>query len=103
MGCSISSLPFIALAMTDRLDAKVDVAANWRRMAIYYAMITGPNHGTVHNVSLGAAPLIRYPLADTDMRTLATALRHLCRLLFAAGASHLYPSMRGFSRATKRR
>ena len=96
MGCSISSLPFIALAMTDHPDAKVDVAANWRRMAIYYAMIVGPNHGTVRNVPLCAAPLIRYPLADTDMRTLATALRHLCRLLFAAGAAYLYPSIVGF-------
>ena len=96
MGCSISSLPFIALAMTDHPDAKVDVARTWRRMAAYYAMIIGPNYGTVRNVPWSAAPLIRYPLSKTDMRTLATALRHLCRLLFAAGASHLYPSIVGF-------
>jgi choline dehydrogenase-like flavoprotein len=96
LGCSISSLPFVAVAMTDHPEAKVDVARTWRRMAIYYAMITGPNRGTVRNVLKCDAPLIRYPLADADMRELATALRHLCRLLFAAGAISLYPSILGF-------
>jgi choline dehydrogenase-like flavoprotein len=96
MGCSISSLPYIAMAMMDHPDARVDVAANWRRMAVYYAMIAGPNHGTVRNLPFCAAPLIRYHLSDVDMRTLATALRYLCRLLFAAGATRLYPSILGF-------
>ena len=96
MGCSISSLPFLALAMTDHPDAKVDVGRTWRRMAIYYAMIMGPNSGTVRNIPFSTAPIVRYPLGTGDLRMLALALRRLCELLFAAGATHLYPSILGF-------
>lgn len=97
MGCSISSLPYIALAMTDHPDAKVDVGRQWRRMAMYYAMITGPTWGRIRNVPFSAAPIVRYRLAAAHLRSLATALRHLCRLMFAAGATHVYPGVRGLS------
>lgn len=97
MGCSISSSPYIALTMTDHPDAKVNVGREWRRMAIYYASIAGPADGRIRNVPFSTDPLIRYPLAATHLRSLATALRRLCRLLFAAGATHLYPSVRGLA------
>jgi choline dehydrogenase-like flavoprotein len=97
MGCSISSLPYTALAMTDHPDAKVDVGREWRRMAIYYASISGPAQGRIRNLPFSTSPFVRYPLAATHMRSLATALRRLCELLFAAGATHLYPSVRGLA------
>jgi choline dehydrogenase-like flavoprotein len=93
MGCSISSLPYLALAMTDHPDAKVNLRRQWRRMSIYYAMISGPTTGVVRNVPLSPAPLIRYSLSAEDLRDLSTALVNLCRLLFAAGATHLYPGI----------
>ena len=95
MGCSISSPPYLALAMTDHPHADVDVRRWWRRMAIYYAMITGPNTGVVRNLPLSPVPLIRYRLGAGDLRSLATALRQLCRLLLAAGATEVYPSVAG--------
>jgi choline dehydrogenase-like flavoprotein len=97
MGCSISSLPYIALAMTDHPDANVDMGREWRRMAIYYAMITGPTGGRVRNVPFSTAPIVRYPLAAAHLRSLAAALRRLCELMFAAGATHAYPSVRGLA------
>jgi choline dehydrogenase-like flavoprotein len=96
IGCSISSLPHIALAMTDHPDADLDIKATWRRMAIYYAMIPGPNCGTIRNVPFSRDPFVRYNLTHSDLRSLASALRHLCELLFAAGATHVYPSIYGF-------
>jgi choline dehydrogenase-like flavoprotein len=95
MGCSISSLPYLALAMTDHPDAGIDLRCLWRRMAIYYAMIIGPNTGVVRNVPFSRAPLVRYSLSAQDMRSLSTALVYLCRLIFAAGATHLCPSIAG--------
>lgn len=95
MGCSISSLPYLALAMTDHPDAKVNLQGQWRRMSIYYAMICGPTTGVVRNVPLSRAPLIRYSLSAQDLRDLSIALVNLCRLLFAAGATHLYPGIAG--------
>jgi choline dehydrogenase-like flavoprotein len=96
MGCSISSLPYLALAMTDHPDAAFDVGREWRRMAIYYASIAGPASGTIRNVPLATAPLVRYSLSTEDLRKLALGLRRLCELLLVAGATRLYPSILGF-------
>lgn len=95
MGCSISSLPHLALAMADHPDANLDLRQMWRRMAIYYAMVPGPATGTVRNVPFSGDPLVRYRLGSLELRSLAKALRDLCRLLLAAGATHLYPSIYG--------
>ena len=95
LGCSISSLPYLALAMTDHPDARIDLNRMWRRMSIYYATIVGPNTGLVRNLPLSRAPLVRYSLGVEQMQTLSTALQHLCRLLFATGAMELYPSIAG--------
>lgn len=96
MGCSISSLPHIALAMADHPDANLDFRRIWRRMAIYYAMIPGPPSGLVRNVPFSADPVVRYRLGSSELQSLAKALRFLCRLLLAAGATQLYPSIYGF-------
>jgi choline dehydrogenase-like flavoprotein len=89
-GCSISGEPHLALAMLDH-------PANthgWPHMAIYYAMITGGS-GSVARLPGCRDPLVRFALADTDMRDLADGTRKLCELLFAAGAETLYPTVDG--------
>jgi hypothetical protein len=99
-GCSISSPPYLALAMADHPGYEDEVRRRWRHMAIYYAMITGPTVGRIRSLPLCDDPLIRYALSPVDWRDLATGLRRLCKLLLAAGAKELYPSIRG---AAKRR
>ena len=94
-GCSISSLPYLALALGDYSGQQSAVESRWRHMAIYYAMITGPQTGAVRPVFDLPDPLIRYRLSAQDLRDLATALRRLTRLLLAAGARIVYPSMAG--------
>jgi choline dehydrogenase-like flavoprotein len=95
MGCSISTLPYISLAMASHCEVKPDVFREWRRAAIYYAMIAGPNTGVVRNVPFAKDPLVRYSLEKDHFNLLGTSLRDLCRLLFAAGATELYPSIAG--------
>ncbi|HWP65416.1 MAG TPA: GMC family oxidoreductase [Candidatus Limnocylindria bacterium] len=94
LGGSASAPPHLALAMTDHPEHLRPVLAEWRRHAIYYAAGTG-GRGRVRAVPLYEDPLVRYALADSDLRELALGLRRLCECLLAAGAVRLYPSVRG--------
>ena len=53
----------------------------------------GPARGTVRNV--GGNALVRYRLSREDLASLSLGLRRLARVLFAAGAVELYPSIAG--------
>src|SRR5262249_52041909 len=81
----------------DHPEAKFDVRSEWRRAAIFYAMIAGPNEGKIRNIPFSTEPLVRYPLTDEHLGFLSVALRNLCRLLQVAGASELYPSIAGMA------
>jgi choline dehydrogenase-like flavoprotein len=95
-GCSVSSLPYLMLAAADYPERRHFIRAEWRRMAIYYAMIAGPPAGTVRNIGSRAPhALVRYSLSKADLRDLSLGLRRLAKLLFAAGAVELYPSISG--------
>jgi len=94
-GCSISTPAHLALALSDYSSCASLVKSKWRHMAIYYAMITGPNTGSIRGVWGLSDPLIRYQLAGQDLRDLASGLRRLCKLLLAAGARTVYPSLAG--------
>src|SRR5262249_44912430 len=99
LGCSISSPPYLKLAMVDHRQHFGEVDRDWRRVAIYYAM-TRVGRGTVRTVPWYRDPLVRYRLDDSDLATIAEALRILGRCLFAAGAEVLYPSITGSSPLT---
>jgi choline dehydrogenase-like flavoprotein len=93
LGCSISSPAYAALGLIDHPDAARETAATWRRTAIYYAMITSQGRGTVRTLPHYRDPLVRYGLTEIDRRNLADGLRKLAQALFAAGATHLFPSL----------
>jgi choline dehydrogenase-like flavoprotein len=93
-GCSISSVPYLALAMMDHPAYGAEIA-NWRKMAIYYAMITPEGSGSVRPVIGFKDPLVRYALKSGDLRALAEGMRRLSKLLFAAGATAVFPAAGG--------
>ena len=95
MGCSISKRPTLALALADRPDALGAVAANWRRMGIYYAQ-GASGRATVRNLPGFRDPLVRVNQGPDELRKLAKGLRLLCEALFAAGARLLYPCVPGY-------
>ena len=99
LGCSISTPPYLALAMTDHPEYIPEVDRHWRHMAVYYAMIRG-GRGTIRNVPMHGDPLVRYGLEQHDLANLAEALRKLCQCLYAAGAVSLYPTILGSPRLT---
>ncbi len=94
-GCSISSPPYLALALAEYPEFEQIVKRDWRRMAIYYATIEGPASGTIRPVLGLPDPLIRYELSQEDWRDLTLGLRRLCQILLASGARKVYPAIAG--------
>ena len=97
-GCSISSPPYLALALSDQPNCEQEVRAHWRQMATYYVALQGPANGSIRPVWGCSDPLIRYRLSPEDLRDLATGMRRLCQMLLAAGARRVYPSFVGAKR-----
>ena len=92
-GCSISTPPFLALALLDHPAQAREVAHVWPNLATYYAMITGEGRGSVRTLPRCRDPLVRYQVTESDRRDLGEGLRKLCLALFAGGATALYPSV----------
>jgi choline dehydrogenase-like flavoprotein len=93
-GCSISSPPHLALSIVDRPDALRELHETWPHMGVYYSMIGG-GVGRVTPLPRFADPLVRYSLGDDDLALLGESMQRLGELLFAAGATVLYPSVAG--------
>lgn len=94
-GCSISSSPYLALAIQDYPQYRQEVEQYWQNMAVYYAAITPQGKGTIRCLPGFKDPLIRYNLTQNDLKTLSQALQKLSLLLLEANASVLYPSIKG--------
>ncbi len=94
-GCSISTTPYLALALLDHPSQARRVAQAWPHMATYYAMITGEGRGSIRNLPRFADPLVKYHLTENDRRDLGDGLQKLGRALFASGAKTLYPAVTG--------
>jgi len=92
-GCSISSPAYLALGLLDHPDAARTIPSDWRHLAVFYAMITSEGAGTVRTLPGFRDPLVRYSLTRTDRSNLADGLRRLAQLLFASGATELYPGL----------
>jgi choline dehydrogenase-like flavoprotein len=93
-GCSISSPPHLAVALTDHPGPLGDLGRQAPHLAVYYAMTRG-GRGGVRTVPFCREPLVFYRLEPPDRAELAQALRELCRCLLAAGAEALYPTLGG--------
>ena len=93
-GCSISSRPYLALALLDHADG-ARLEREPAKAAVYYVMVSGDSRGRVRTLPLCADPLVRYRMMPRDLALLAKGLRDLCRLLFEAGATELYPALPG--------
>jgi choline dehydrogenase-like flavoprotein len=64
-------------------------------MAVYYAAIRPEGHGRVAALPRLRDPLVTFRLTRGDMQLLGEGLENLARLVFAAGADTVFPSVRG--------
>jgi choline dehydrogenase-like flavoprotein len=95
MGCSMSKRPALAMAMAPHADMLERVDTEWARMAIYYVQSTG-GRANVRNLPGFDDPVVRVQLGSGDLQELADGLVELARVLFAAGAEKIYPSIPGY-------
>ena len=93
-GCAISLKEFLAAGLIDYPDALKSLDTNWIHMISYYAMSTG-GQGYVRNLPFNLGDYVKYNLKNADLALLSEALKNLCKLLFASGATELYPSLSG--------
>jgi choline dehydrogenase-like flavoprotein len=94
LGCSVSSVPYQALALLEHRDALRDVAARADRTAVYYAMTSG-GVGTVRGVPGFSDPLVRYRVGRDVLERLSRGLRALAQALLCAGAEEIFPVVGG--------
>jgi choline dehydrogenase-like flavoprotein len=88
LGCSVSSPPYLALALAEAPEALRGLGERWPTMAVYYAMIRG-GRGSVRRLPFFEDPWVRQQLSPGDLEGLSAALKHLCDCLLAAGATSL--------------
>jgi choline dehydrogenase-like flavoprotein len=99
-GCSISTPAYLALGLLEHPATLKNLPQTWPWMANYYAMIAGEGRGSVRAVPGYGDPLVRYRLARQDLSDLASGVRRLCELLFAAKANSLFVSIAGSPQLT---
>jgi choline dehydrogenase-like flavoprotein len=97
-GCSLSSKPYLALAMNEHPERAGEIEAEPRRAAVYYVMVSGVGRGRVRPLPFFHDPLVSYRIDPRDLHDLDRGLRSLCRLLLSAGATQIYPALPGFPR-----
>ena len=90
-GGSISSLPYLQLAMIDYPDYSHEVNQQWQNMATYYVSLAGKGSGSIRCLPGFDDPLVRYEVPSDDLKLLAVGLKNLCRLLLTAKAKVLFP------------
>lgn len=100
-GCSISQPGHLALAGLDQPSLLDMVRSSWRKMAIYYVNVLGTSHGRVSCLPGSKDPVVSYEVTERELRELSLGLARLGRLLFAAGAEKLFPSVLGQSPFTR--
>ena len=93
-GCSISSKPYLKVAMLDHFEDIKIVEKKWKNMAIYYAMISPEGFGSIKTLPFFKDPLLNYNLTKNDKINLSKGLKKLCKLLITSGSTKLFPSIK---------
>lgn len=92
-GGSASRPGLIALALVDDWQTNRAAADDWRSAAVYYAAIRPEGRGRVTVLPRLEDPLVTYALSREDMRLLGQGLEQLARMMLAAGARSVHPSV----------
>jgi choline dehydrogenase-like flavoprotein len=95
LGGSISRRGSVAMALAESGEPFAEALEDWESVGVYYAAIRSEGSGLVLAVPGLEAPIVTYRLTAGDMSRLTRGLLHLGEVLFAAGATELYPSVTG--------
>lgn len=94
IGGSVFTPGFLAMLLAEGWPATQPAMRDWRRAALYYAATRGESRGTIRPLPGSDGALVRYRLTAADRVNLSAGLARLGEILFAAGATAVYPSLR---------
>ena len=97
LGCSVFRPGFFGMALAEDWQYRSHLQAEMDHCAIYYAMIRAQGIGRIYSIPGLRDPLVTFRLTDQDWALLRRGLSALSKLLFAAGATEIFPSIRGHS------
>ena len=95
IGGSVFSPALFAMAVAEDLAHREDLLEKWRQCGLYYGMIRPEGTGRVTAIPGVAEPFVQYNLLPRDWSALSSILARLTKLLFAAGAKSVIPSVSG--------
>jgi nucleoside-diphosphate-sugar epimerase len=97
LGGSVFTPGFLAMLLSDNWDTHRGAMEECHRMGLYHAATRGLNRGSIRVLpGFDEGVVVRYRLNRADQRNLSIGLARLGELLFAAGATAVYPSLRSF-------
>ncbi len=94
-GGSVFSPGFLALLASENRSHESRIMQRWKHTAMYYTSSCGESTGTVRVFPGTGEALLRFALRSSEADLLRLGLERLATLLFAAGAKHVYPGIKG--------
>ena len=86
---------FFGMSLAEDWKERGWLLPDWERCGMYYAMARAEAAGRIKLLPGLGEPVVRYNLTPADWRNLASGLGRLGQAMFAAGATHVYPSIAG--------
>ena len=97
LGCSVFRPGFFGMALAEDWQHRAHLQADIDHCALYYAMIRAQGIGRIYCIPGLRDPLVTFRLTEQDWLLLKQGLQLLSKLLFAAGATQIFPSITGHS------
>jgi len=97
LGCSVFRPGFFGMSLAENWQYRAHLQREIDHCAIYYAMVRAQGFGRIHSVPGLRDPLVTFRLTNQDWILLKRGLQSLAKLLFAAGATQIFPSISGHS------
>lgn len=95
LGGSILTPALFGLALGEDWQARGALASEARSVAAYYAMARAEGTGRIRALPWSRDPFVSYALTRRDWRLLTEGLARLARVMFAAGATRVFPAIAG--------
>ncbi|MDQ7821171.1 MAG: GMC family oxidoreductase [Candidatus Eremiobacteraeota bacterium] len=95
LGCSVSTLPHLAMWMGEDVEDRMGRLREWRTMTLFYVLVKGNARGSVKNVPGFNEAFVSYPLNEKDLKQLGEGLYLLGKLLFTVGALEILSPVLG--------
>lgn len=89
-GCSVSTKPYLKLALQKFPEYQTRVDKEWKKMAIYYVSIISDGKGSIQHLPFTADPTVKYTLTRNDLNNFEDGINKLCNLLFKADAKKIF-------------